>query len=98
MSSLYRRPNGSPQKFSFNSRFPEEKKPPTPRELQVAKWIGRAKTNEQIGKLLGCRKTTVKKHVQNLLEKLGLENRLGICAWCHGEGKDLLPKDDQDAV
>jgi DNA-binding NarL/FixJ family response regulator len=88
----------SPAKSSPRSRIFDEKKPLTPRELDVARWIGHGKTNQDIGQLLGCSTTTVKKHVQHILEKLGLENRLEICVWCHGEGKYLLPKDGEHSV
>jgi len=94
MPSRNARADRGPRKLNSKSRFLDEKKPPTPRELEVARWIGHGKTNEQISKLLGCSTTTVKKHVQHILEKLGLENRLGICVWCHNEGKRLLPKGD----
>ena len=86
------------QKSNSRFRIPDEKKPPTPRELEVAGWIGKGKSNGQIGELLKCSTGTVKKHVQRLLQKLGLDNRLEICVWCHREGKHLVPKDGEQGV
>ena len=45
------------------------------RELLVLPWLREAKTNEEIGMILGMKTATVKKHVQRILEKLGVENR-----------------------
>jgi DNA-binding CsgD family transcriptional regulator len=97
MSSLNGRVRRSATKSNSASLLLDEKKPLTPRELEVAKWIGRAKGNAQIAQVLKCSVPTVKKHVQNMLEKLGLENRLEICVWCHNEGKDLIESDAEDA-
>ncbi|PYI94311.1 MAG: hypothetical protein DME97_02305 [Verrucomicrobia bacterium] len=45
------------------------------RELLVLPWLREAKTNEEIGIILGMKTATVKKHVHRILEKLGVENR-----------------------
>jgi DNA-binding CsgD family transcriptional regulator len=50
----------------------------TPKECEVAGWITRGKTNEEIGKILNCATATVRKHVEHILEKLGVENRTSI--------------------
>jgi DNA-binding NarL/FixJ family response regulator len=47
----------------------------TPREAEILFWITRGKTNPEIGIILDMKLVTVKKHVQNVLEKLGVENR-----------------------
>ncbi len=93
MASRKRPAQRSPRKLNSKSRFLKEKKPPTPRELEVAGWIGLGKSNEQIGKLLGCSTGTVKKHVQRLFAKLGFKSRLAICLWCYREATHLLPND-----
>jgi DNA-binding NarL/FixJ family response regulator len=46
------------------------------RELQVAALIAEAHSNKEIASLLGIREPTVKKHVGNVLDKLGLQDRL----------------------
>jgi DNA-binding CsgD family transcriptional regulator len=48
----------------------------TEREAEVLYWIARGKTSCEIAIILGTASTTVKKHVQNILGKLGVENRL----------------------
>ena len=49
--------------------------PLTPKERQVARWLAQAKTNWEIGTILGISTRTVEKHVENLLRKLHVENR-----------------------
>lgn len=48
----------------------------TPRETEILFWIAQGKTNAEIGTILGAAPATVKKHVENLLPKLGVETRL----------------------
>ncbi|HEY8835877.1 MAG TPA: helix-turn-helix transcriptional regulator [Chthoniobacterales bacterium] len=76
-----------PTKFKTRLDRPAEKKPLTPRELEVAEWIGRAKGNEEIATILGCSTLTVKKHVHHILGKLSMESRLAVCSWWHEHGK-----------
>jgi DNA-binding NarL/FixJ family response regulator len=47
----------------------------TPREAEILWWIAQGKTNPEIAIILEMKLVTVKKHVQNVLEKLGVENR-----------------------
>ena len=54
-------------------RCPQERL--TPKERQVARWLAQAKTNWEIGTILGISTRTVEKHVENLLRKLHVENR-----------------------
>lgn len=65
----------------------DEKKPLTPRELEVAEWIGSGESNKEIAQNLGCSVLTVKTHVHNILDKLRLKNRSALCAWWHEYGK-----------
>jgi len=48
----------------------------TPREAEILFWIAHGKTNGEIGVILELASNTVKKHVQNLLPKLGVETRI----------------------
>lgn len=48
----------------------------TAREAQVLYWIAHGKTNPEIAIILDAALNTVKKHVQNILLKLGVETRL----------------------
>jgi DNA-binding response OmpR family regulator len=48
----------------------------TPRETEILFWIAQGKTSPEIAIILGMQICTVKKHVENLLPKLGVETRL----------------------
>lgn len=45
------------------------------RERETLRWIAAGKRNEEIAVILGISPRTAEKHVQRLLEKLGVENR-----------------------
>jgi DNA-binding response OmpR family regulator/DNA-binding CsgD family transcriptional regulator len=47
----------------------------TPREAEVLFWLSEGKTNAEIGVILSSARRTVEKHVEHILEKLGVENR-----------------------
>ncbi len=47
-------------------------------ELQVLKWIRAGRTNREIGRILCKSEFTVKTHVQRMLAKTGLDNRLQL--------------------
>lgn len=47
----------------------------TPREAEVLLWVTRGKTNRDIGDILGAAPRTVTKHMEHILEKLGVETR-----------------------
>jgi DNA-binding CsgD family transcriptional regulator len=48
----------------------------TAREAEVLFWIAHGKTSPEIAIILDAALNTVKKHVQNILLKLGVETRL----------------------
>jgi DNA-binding CsgD family transcriptional regulator len=47
----------------------------TARENDVALWLAQGKTDREIAQILGIAKRTVEKHVEQMLRKLGVENR-----------------------
>ena len=47
-----------------------------PRATEVLYWIAKGKTNGEIGIILGARPRTIEKHVEGILAKLGVENRV----------------------
>ena len=47
----------------------------TPRAAEALLWLAQGKTNSDIGTILGITESTVKKHVQEMFEKLGVETR-----------------------
>jgi DNA-binding CsgD family transcriptional regulator len=50
----------------------------TKRELEILKLITEEKTNDEISSLLFIAKRTVDSHRQNLLNKLGVKNTVGL--------------------
>jgi len=52
----------------------------TPREQQVVSGVLQGWDNRMIGQELGCAEATVKKHMQSIFEKLGLESRTQLIA------------------
>lgn len=55
--------------------------PLTPRELQVAEWLAEGKSNKQIAAVLGIGVGTVKTHVEHIIEKLGVNDRVQAAVW-----------------
>lgn len=53
------------------------------RETEVLAWAAQGKTNEEIGDILGCRLRTVKKHLERIYLKLGVENRTAAARLVH---------------
>lgn len=47
----------------------------TKREREVGYWIGKGLTNKEIAQVLVVETSTVKKHIENALDKLGCCNR-----------------------
>jgi DNA-binding CsgD family transcriptional regulator len=52
----------------------------TPREAEVLGWIARGKQNAEIARLLFISPHTVRKHVENIFEKLGVRTRTAAVA------------------
>ncbi|GLS26703.1 response regulator transcription factor [Marinibactrum halimedae] len=47
----------------------------TKREAEVLRWISQGKTNREIGQILDISPRTVNKHLEQVFEKIGVENR-----------------------
>lgn len=52
--------------------------PLTPREQEVLAWVSQGKSNPEVAVILGIARRTVEKHMENILAKLGVENRAGV--------------------
>lgn len=52
----------------------------TPREAEILFWVAQGKTNPEIATILGIGLTTVKKHLEAVFVKLGVENRTSAAA------------------
>ena len=48
------------------------------RQLEVARWIGEGKSNAEIALILGISPRTVQKHIENIFEKMDVQNRVAI--------------------
>src|SRR5204863_781602 len=59
----------------FSSTGPLVKLGLTPRAAETLLWLAQGKTNPDIATILGITESTVKKYVQEIFEKLGVETR-----------------------
>ena len=59
----------------FSSSDPLLKLGLTPRAAEALLWLAKGKTNSDIATILGITESTVKKHVQEMFDKLGVETR-----------------------
>ena len=62
-------------KPDFSSSEPLLRLGLTPRAAQALLWLAQGKTNSDIATILGITESTVKKHVQEMFDKLGVETR-----------------------
>lgn len=62
-------------KPNFNSAAPLEKLGLTPRVAEVLLWVSQGKTNPEIATILGISEGTVKKHLMDIMQNLGVETR-----------------------
>jgi DNA-binding NarL/FixJ family response regulator len=60
--------------------------PLTPRELEVLKLIAEGHTSEEIADVLVISKKTVDRHRANILEKLGMRNRVELTRYAIRRG------------
>lgn len=60
--------------------------PLTPRETQVLRLVALGLSNQEIADSLGISIETVKEHVQNLLRKLGVDDRTQAAVWAIRRG------------
>ncbi|TML92849.1 MAG: response regulator transcription factor [Actinobacteria bacterium] len=60
--------------------------PLTPRELEIVKLIAEAHTNDEIAEMLVISKKTVERHRANMLEKLGMSDRVELTRYAIRRG------------
>jgi DNA-binding NarL/FixJ family response regulator len=58
----------------------------TTREKKVLELVGEADTNKEIAAALGISPATVKRHIENILRKLCLKNRIEAALYAVGAG------------
>ena len=59
----------------FSSPAPLEALGITPREAEILLWVAQGKSNPEIAIITGAAENTVKKHLQHIFEKLGVDTR-----------------------
>ena len=63
----------------------------TLKESEVLYWVAKGKTNRDIGDILGSSPATVKKHLEHIYEKLGVETRTAAAALAMQRVRELNP-------
>lgn len=58
----------------------------TGRELEILTLVGEGKTSREIADQLYISENTVRNHVRNILDKLGMKSRIEAVNWAHREG------------
>jgi DNA-binding CsgD family transcriptional regulator len=53
----------------------------TQREAEVLAWVAEGKSNKDVGLILGIRSVTVKKHLEHIFQKMGVETRTAAVAF-----------------
>jgi two-component system NarL family response regulator len=66
----------------MSARVPEL----TGRELEILGLVGNGKTSREIAEELFISENTVRNHVRNVLDKLGLRSRFEAVTWAQREG------------
>ncbi len=67
----------------------------TPRELEVVSLITEGSTNKHIAQTFGISEETVKRHLTNIFNKLGVGNRLELALFALNH--NLLPSEQTSA-
>ncbi|MBP6902642.1 MAG: response regulator [Burkholderiaceae bacterium] len=62
----------------------------TAREAEVLYWVAKGKTNRDIGDILGASPRTITKHMEHILQKLGVETRTAAAGMVLGRLGRLL--------
>ena len=71
---------------SMRDRSPSQAVDLTPRELQVLRHVGYGLSNDEIARSMGISVETVKEHVQNILRKMGVQDRTQAAVWAVKQG------------
>lgn len=63
------------QGLNFDANILEQSLPITKRESEVLLWVAHGKTNKEIGEILSLSPRTINKHLEQLYQKIHVENR-----------------------
>lgn len=58
----------------------------TSRELEVARLVAQGMTNQQIADGLGISLRTVRTHIETIMDKLDVDNRVKVALWAIRNG------------
>jgi DNA-binding NarL/FixJ family response regulator len=79
LSAIEARLERAQQQGGFNANFtssqPLEKLGISTREAEILLWVAQGKTNSEVGVILSISSGTVKKHLEHIYAKLGVEGR-----------------------
>ena len=64
----------------------------TAREAEVLYWVVKGKINRDIGDILGASPATVKKHLERVFAKLGVETRTSAAGMAMNRIRQLHPQ------
>lgn len=67
----------------------------TPREIQVLKLLSAGMSNIEIGLQLETSEATVKQHIRNIFDKIGMGNRVEASMWAIEHGYIHLDMDNK---
>lgn len=59
----------------FDTSVPLESLGLTPKEAEALLWVAQGKSNHDVGEIMGISEGTVRKHLEHVFEKLGVESR-----------------------
>jgi len=63
----------------------------TERETEVLTWVAEGKSNSDIGMILGIKSATVKKHLEHIFQKIGVETRTSAVAFVLRATRQIKP-------
>jgi DNA-binding NarL/FixJ family response regulator len=72
---LARHAERAPKTPDFSSAEPLRALGLSPKEAEVLLWVAQGKSNAEVALILGITEATVKKHMENIFTKLGVEKR-----------------------
>jgi len=63
----------------------------TERETEVLTWVAEGKSNRDVGIILGIKSATVKKHLEHIFRKIGVETRTAAVALVVRATRQIIP-------
>jgi len=63
----------------------------TERETEVLTWVAEGKSNRDVGIILGIKSATVKKHLEHIFRKIGVETRTAAVAFVLRATRQIRP-------